>query len=348
MGALWFWIVVAMLTAYVVLDGFDIGVGIVFPFVARTEEERQLAFRSIGPVWDGNEVWLIASGGTLFFAFPLLYASAFSGFYMPLMIVLWLLILRGLAVELRMHSHEALWHSFFDGLFFVSSAALALFFGAALANVIRGVPIGPDHYFYVPLWTNWRTGPNPGILDWYTVMGGVISLLALSIHGALYLSLKTEDHLERRAQISAKRLLPLVTLCTILAIPATVLARPDSLHNYRIYPLAFLAPIAVIASLAALLVALRKRSELGAFLSSCAYLAAMLCGAAAGLFPVLLPSTSLNSDSITIANALAGPHTVRVGLAWWIFGILLALLYFGIVYWLFRGKVTRHLETYSH
>jgi len=106
MGTLWFWIVAVMLTAYVVLDGFDLGVGIVFPFVARTEEERQHALRAIGPVWDGNEVWLLAAGGTLFFTFPLLYASAFSGFYMPLMIVLWLLVLRGLSVELRMHVHN--------------------------------------------------------------------------------------------------------------------------------------------------------------------------------------------------------------------------------------------------
>jgi cytochrome d ubiquinol oxidase subunit II len=170
-----------MLIAYVVLDGFDLGVGIVFPFVARTEEERQHALRSIGPVWDGNEVWLLAAGGTLFFAFPLLYASAFSGFYMPLMIVLWLLILRGLSVELRMHVHEPLWRSFFDGLFFFSSSLLAIFFGAALANVIRGVPIGPDNYFYLPLWTDWRTGANPGILDWYTVIGGLMALLALSL-----------------------------------------------------------------------------------------------------------------------------------------------------------------------
>ena len=128
MGTLWFWIVAVMLTAYVVLDGFDLGVGIIFPFVARTEEERQHALRAIGPVWDGNEVWLIAAGGTLFFAFPLLYASAFSGFYMPLMIVLWLLILRGLSVELRMHVQEPLWRSFFDGLFFFSSSLLAIFF----------------------------------------------------------------------------------------------------------------------------------------------------------------------------------------------------------------------------
>ena len=348
MGTLWFWIVAAMLTVYVVLDGFDLGVGIVFPFVARTEEERQHALRAIGPVWDGNEVWLLAAGGTLFFAFPLLYASAFSGFYMPLMIVLWLLVLRGLSVELRMHVQDPLWRSFFDGLFFFSSSLLAIFFGAALANVIRGVPIGPDNYFYLPLWTDWRTGANPGILDWYTVIGGLMALLALSLHGALYLSLKTEGELEGRARAWARRLWPFVSLATILAIPATVLARPDSLGNYRIFPAAFLAPVVVIISLVAIPIALRRRSEFGAFLASCAYLSAMLCGAAAGLFPVLLPSTNSKDNSLTIAGALAGPHTLRVGLAWWIFGTMLALLYFSIVYWLFRGKVAQHADTYGH
>ncbi len=348
MGTLWFWIVAAMLTVYVVLDGFDLGVGILSPFVAHTEEERQHTLRAIGPVWDGNEVWLIAAGGTLFFAFPLLYASAFSGFYMPLMIVLWLLILRGLSVELRMHVQDPLWRSFFDGLFFFASSLLAIFFGAALANVIRGVPIGPDNYFYLPLWTDWRTGANPGILDWYTVIGGVMALLALSLHGALYLSLKTEGQLADRARTSARRLWPFVVLATVLAIPATVLARPDSLGNYRIYPAAFLAPIVVVISLAAIPIALRRRSELGAFLASCAYLSAMLCGAAAGLFPVLLPATNSSGESITIASALAGPHTLRVGLAWWTFGIMLALLYFCTVYWLFRGKVPQHADTYGH
>src|SRR5712675_1840879 len=141
MGTLWFWIVAVMLIAYVVLDGFDLGVGIVFPFVARTEEERQHALRAIGPVWDGNEVWLLAAGGTLFFAFPLLYASAFSGFYMPLMIVLWLLILRGIGVELRMHLEGTVWRGFFDGCFALSSILLTIFYGAALGNVIRGVPL---------------------------------------------------------------------------------------------------------------------------------------------------------------------------------------------------------------
>jgi cytochrome d ubiquinol oxidase subunit II len=136
MGFIWFWIVAVMLAAYVVLDGFDLGVGILHPVLARSESDRQIMLRSIGPVWDGNEVWLLAGGGTLYFAFPALYAAAFSGFYLALMIVLWLLILRGASIELRVHIDDPLWRSFFDALFFLSSALLAVFFGAALANVI--------------------------------------------------------------------------------------------------------------------------------------------------------------------------------------------------------------------
>src|ERR1051326_2107701 len=155
MGFIWFWLVAVMLVAYVVLDGFDLGVGILHLLLARTEEERQLMLRSIGPVWDGNEVWLLAGGGTLYFAFPLLYASAFSGFYLALMIVLWLLIIRGVSIELRSHMDAGVWRTFFDAMLCFSSALLAIFFGAALANVIRGVPLGADGYFFLPLWTNW-------------------------------------------------------------------------------------------------------------------------------------------------------------------------------------------------
>src|SRR5215475_14412141 len=185
MGFIWFWLVAIMLIAYVVLDGFDLGVGILHLLVARNEQERQVMLRTIGPVWDGNEVWLLASGGTLYFAFPLLYASAFSGFYLALMIVLWLLILRGISIELRMHLEMGVWRAFFDGLFFFSSLLLTVFYGVALANVIRGVPLGADKYFFLPLWTDWRVGPHPGILDWYTVTGGVVALVALTVHGAL-------------------------------------------------------------------------------------------------------------------------------------------------------------------
>jgi len=348
MGTLWFWIVALMLIAYVILDGFDLGVGIVYLLVAKTERERRDALRAIGPVWDGNEVWLLASGGTLFFAFPLLYASAFSGFYLPLMIVLWLLILRGISIELRGHSHVPLLRTFFDGLFSVSSTFLTIFFGAALANVIRGVPIGSDGYFFLPLWTNWRVGPHPGILDWYTVIGAVLALLAVALHGSLYLALKTEGDLEQRAFNQARRLWPAMLTVTLLSLPATVLARPNSLQNYRTHPMAFLAPVVVIASLAIVFIALRKSAALIAFMGSCFYLAAMLAGAAAGLFPALLPSVGNEGHDVTISRALAGPHTLRVGLVWWSLGILLAFMYFSIVYWLFRGKVSQQEEGYGH
>jgi cytochrome d ubiquinol oxidase subunit II len=348
METLWFWLVASMLAAYVILDGFDLGVGIVYLFVAKTNQERQQALRSIGPVWDGNEVWLLAAGGTLFFAFPLLYASAFSGFYLPLMMVLWLLILRGISIELRGHSHDSLLHTFFDGLFSLSSLLLAVFFGAALANVVRGVPIGQDNYFFLPLWTNWQPGASPGILDWYTVTGGVLAVLALALHGSLYLALKVTGEMEQRALRWARKLWPAVIVVTALSIPATVLARPNSLDNYRSHPIAFLAPLVVIASLAAMLVAIRRRATFPAFLSSCVFLAAMLAGAAAGLYPVLLPAVGGDGRDITIGSAAAGAHTLNVGLVWWSFGILLALMYFCIVNWLFRGKVPEHSDGYGH
>src|SRR2546421_4234526 len=136
-----------MITAYVVLDGFDLGAGAIYLAVAHTDDERRRVLGSIGPVWDGNEVWLLAAGGTLYFAFPLLYASSFSGFYLPLMMVLWLLILRGIGIEFRSHIDSPVWQGFFDVIFSVSSVLLAIFFGAALGNVVRGVPLGPDQYF---------------------------------------------------------------------------------------------------------------------------------------------------------------------------------------------------------
>src|SRR5579871_5945001 len=184
MGFIWFWIVAIMLVAYVVLDGFDLGVGILHPFLARTEQERQLMLRSIGPVWDGNEVWLLAGGGTLYFAFPALYASSFSGFYLALMIVLWLLILRGISIEIRNHIDSRLWKPFWDIVFGAASAILALVFGVALGNVVRGVPIDSSGYFFIPLWTNFLPGNDVGIVDTYTLLVGLTAFTTLAVHGS--------------------------------------------------------------------------------------------------------------------------------------------------------------------
>ena len=208
MGTIWFWLVALMLAGYVVLDGFDLGAGALHLIAARTGAERRTVLESIGPVWDGNEVWLLAAGGTLFYAFPLLYASSFSGFYLALNIVLWLLVFRALGIEFRMHLGHPLWCAFFDGAFSVASILLIIFFGAALGNVLRGVPLGADHYFFAALWTNFRPGPNPGILDWYTVLCAVLALVSVAVHGALYLILKSEGALNARLRTIVKRLWP--------------------------------------------------------------------------------------------------------------------------------------------
>jgi cytochrome d ubiquinol oxidase subunit II len=348
MGAIWFWIVAVMIAVYVVLDGFDIGVGILYPILARNEADRRIMMHSIGPVWDGNEVWLLAGGGTLYFAFPLLYASAFSGFYLPLMIVLWLLIGRGISIELRMHMANGVWRSFFDGLFFVSSALLAIFLGAALANVIRGVPLGADQYFFLPLWTNWRVGPHPGVLDWYTVIGGLVPLIALATHGALYLAMKAPGELEERAQRIAGKAWIALCAITLVSLPATTFVRPTSLDNYFRHPILFAIPVLVVASLLGIKAFSNRQDHLKAFLCSCLYLAIMLVGACAGLYPTVLPSSLDAAGDITIAKALSGPYATHVGLVWWSLGMVLAGGYFCISYGSFRGKVSNDPDGYGH
>jgi len=339
MQSVWFALVALMIVAYVVLDGFDLGAGALLLLIARTEQERRTVIRTIGPVWDGNEVWLLAGGGTLYFAFPLLYASAFSGFYLPLNIVLWLLVLRGIGIEFRMHQENEVWRTLFDGFFAISSLLLAVFFGAALGNVVRGVPLGEDHFFFEPLWTNFRPGGDAGILDWYTTGAAVLALVALMLHGALYIALKTEGPVHERARNMARGLLPLLVVLTALGVPLTAVVRPRTLDNFRAHPVAYVIPVAVGASVIAMWLFGRRGNEKAAFLGSCGYLVAMLTGAAAALYPSLLPSSSDPARDITIYNAASGSYALRVGLVWWGVGMVLAAGYFVFVYRMFRGKV---------
>jgi cytochrome d ubiquinol oxidase subunit II len=339
MGFLWFWLVAVMIVAYVVLDGFDLGVGVLHLFLVRTEAERRTALASIGPVWDGNEVWLLAGGGTLYFAFPLLYASAFSGFYLPLMIVLWLLVLRGISLELRNHIDVGVWRALLDGVFGVASALLTIFFGAALANVLRGVPLQADGYFFLPLWTNWQPGAHPGILDWYTIIGGLLALVALTLHGALWLTIKTSGELAERARRIVNPLWVALAILTLVSLVATIAVRPASLDNYFNYPFTFVVPAGVVASMVGVWLLNRKAQPVKAFLSSCLYLFFMLAGACWGLYPSLLPATTGSDRDITLIRAISGPRTLAVGLVWWSFGMLLAVGYVVFVYGKFRGKV---------
>ncbi len=346
MGFLWFWLVAVMIVGYVVLDGFDLGVGVLHLILVRSEAERKATLAAIGPVWDGNEVWLLAGGGTLYFAFPLLYASAFSGFYLPLMIVLWLLVLRGISLELRNHLDLGVWRSLLDGVFGLASALLAIFYGAALANVLRGVPLNASGYFFLPLWTNWQPGVAPGILDWYTVIGGLVAIVALTLHGALWLTIKTSGELEQRARALAKPLLSLLALLTVVSLIATVAVRPASLDNYFRYPATFVVPAGVVACLGGIWFWNRGDKPVKAFLASCGYLFFMLAGACWGVYPTLLPATTGAANDITLSRALSGPHTLAVGLVWWGFGMLLAAGYLVLVYSKFRGKVDVGAESH--
>jgi cytochrome d ubiquinol oxidase subunit II len=339
METVWFTLVAVMLIAYVVLDGFDLGAGALHLMAARTDEERSLILKAIGPVWDGNEVWLIAAGGTLFYAFPLLYASSFSGFYLPLNIVLWLLVMRALGIEFRHHLEGRVWREFFDGVFALSSVLLIVLFGAALGNVMRGVPLAADHYFFVSLWTNFLPGPEPGALDWYTVVCSLIAVAALTLHGALYLILKTAGPLNDRLRRMVPWLWGAVCAGTLAGLASTVLVRPRHLDNYRANAVSWVIPVLVLAAIAGMFHFTRVRRERDAFLASCAYISAMLGGAAFALYPVLLPSSGPPERSLTIWNAATGPASLSIGLLWWGIGMAIAIGYFVIIYRMFRGKV---------
>src|SRR6516162_742098 len=227
MTALWFCFLVFMLGGYVVLGGTDLGVGMLSLVLARDEGERSEVFRAIRPVWKPNEVWLIAAGGTMFLAFPTALAASFSGFYLALTIVVWLLAFRGLGLELRYHTSDRLWRQFWDAALSFSSLLLALFLGTALGNVVRGVPLDAQGVFFEPLWTDFRVGQETGIVDWYTLLTGITAVIALAHHGALWLNAQTKGLVGRRAGDLAALLGVLVIILLAVLDIASFGARLD-------------------------------------------------------------------------------------------------------------------------
>jgi cytochrome d ubiquinol oxidase subunit II len=338
METIWFCAVAFMIAIYVLLDGFDLGAGAIHLWVAKTEQERRQVLASVGPVWDGNEVWLIAAGGTMYFAFPVLYASGFSGFYLPLMIVLWLLILRGAAIEFRNHMNSAVWHPLWDFLFCASSLLLTIFFGAALGNVVRGVPLDASGYFFEPLWTNLLLGEDTGILDWFTILVGVLALLALAMHGGLWVQMKTSGAVSSRAGKLAGQAWWGVLVLTTLVTVVTFNVQPQVKENFTRWPAGFVFPLLAISGMAGVAFELRWRNERRAFLASSAYLTGMLTSVVFGVYPMVLPARN-SAYSLTVTTAKAGDYGLKIGLVWWILGMILATGYSTYVYRSFAGKV---------
>jgi cytochrome d ubiquinol oxidase subunit II len=343
---IWFICVAFMIAMYVLLDGFDLGAGAIHLFAARDDRERRMILRSIGPIWDGNEVWLIAAGGTLFFAFPTLYASSFSGFYLPLIMVLWFLMIRGLSLELRAHIRDQMWASFWDVMFFIGSSLLAIFFGAALGNVVRGVPLDEDGYFFQPLWTNFSPfSQTPGILDWYTILIGLLALSTLVVHGANFIALKTENQVNARSRRISRLFIFATIALTVLATLATFWVSPWMLQSFNERPYGYVLPLVAIAGLVGMVLFNFRRDDRAAFLASSVYIIGMLTSSVFGVYPRVLPAVN-PENSLTIHNAASSDYSQAVGLVWWSIGMVLAAIYFIFIYRLFRGKVRMEDEGY--
>jgi len=246
---------------------------------------------------------------------------------------------RAIGLEFRSHIDSQVWKKLWDGIFAVSSILLAIFYGAALGNVVRGVPLAADHYFFLPLWTDWKTGPYPGILDWFTVLSGVVSLVALSIHGAHWVAVKTDGDLQERARKIAFLLYPALFLLTLVSLFSTLFVRPELMANFRLAPIGYIIPLAVFGSIVAMFQFGRKGNDKAAFLSSSIYLTMMLVGVAFSLYPIILPASTGEQFNLTIANSVTSSYAMKVALVWWTLGIIIALGYFVFVYRMFRGKV---------
>jgi cytochrome d ubiquinol oxidase subunit II len=336
----WFAIVSGMLAIYAVLDGFDFGAGIVHRFVARTDEERRTVFAAIGPIWDGNEVWLIAAGGVMFLAFPRVYSAAFSGFYLALMIVLWLLILRGVAIESRSQQANPLWREFWDTTFAIASALLAIVLGTSLGNVVRGVPIDSSGWFAMPLFTNFRLGSRPGIFDWYTTLVGLFTFCVLGAHGAIYLAWKTSSAVQSRSRKWARNSWWVAVPLWALVTGATVQIQPIVFTNLLSRPWSLGFVVLMFAGFFGVFHFLKRDQErdFAAFISSSAFLLSLLAATMAANYPFWLRSTLDPAQSLTAENAAADVHALQIGVGWWTIGIILVAAYFVYLFRSFRGK----------
>lgn len=350
MELFWYLVLMLMLAVYLILDGYDFGAGIIHLFFAKEEKDKKAITNAIGPFWDANEVWLIAAGGVLFFAFPTLYASSFSGFYLPLIMILWLLIFRAIGLELRGQVHNKLWEIFWDKAFGIASLLLALFFGIALGNVVRGVNLGmvengisthEAHYFFLPLW-NPTFSPNAdhqGIIDWFTLLLGIIGVIGLTIHGANWVIFKTNSGLNKKLKSVIFMLNIVLLLLVVISVFVWHLIEPHPFENFINKPWLWIFPIITFTGLLGLFnIKKFKKDGLG-FLFSSLFLFGGFATTAASIFPKLLPSSNNVNPSLTIYNVAAHEYGLSVGINWFIIAIILVIIYLFVQYRIFKGKL---------
>lgn len=350
MEVFWYIIIAIVFAIFFVLDGYNFGTGIIHLFFAKTEKDKEVIAKSAGLFWDFNEVWLVAGGGLLFMAFPTFYASVFSGFYLPLILILWLIIFRALGLELRSQFPFQMWKDIWDKAFGVASLLLALLFGIALGNVVRGVNLGgiengvaiyEGHQFFLPLW-NSSFSPldaSPGVIDWFTIIIGFIAVITLAIHGANWIRLKTNSSINKQLKKVILRLNILLSLLTIISVLVWKLINPNALDNFTQKPYLLVFPLLYFTGLIGLFFIQKLKKEFYGFILSTLLIIGGICFSLASMFPVILPSTNSINEALTIYNTATSEYGLSVALGWGIIGIILALIYSIVQRKLTSGKI---------
>ena len=336
LNIVWFVLVGVLFTGYAILDGFDLGVGIVHLFVKK-DEHRRLLLNSIGPVWDGNEVWLVTGGGALFAAFPEAYATVFSGFYLAFMLLLCSLIFRAVAIEFRSKEEWIWWRQFWDVAFSLGSLVAALLIGVAMGNIVRGIPLDSSHEF---------AGTFFGLLNPYALLMGLTTVLLFAMHGLIYLAMKTEGELHDLVSAWIPRVIGVFLASYFLFNLTPLIEVPWVLETVRARPYVF----AVVA--ASVLIALNipreihNGREFNAFLSSCAVMLLMMATFGITYFPNMVLSSPDQANSLNIYNAASTQKTLGIMLVIAVLGVPLVLAYTASIYWVFRGKTTLAKHSY--
>ena len=336
MNTIWFILIGLLLTGYAILDGFDLGVGALH-LLTKTDTERRIMLNSIGPVWDGNEVWLVTGGGALFAAFPHVYATVFSGFYTAFILLLCVLIFRAVSIEFRSKRKNPRWRQTWDIAFSVSSIFIALLAGVALGNIIQGIPLGSDKEFAGNFWT---------LINPYALSVGITTMALFMMHGAIYVLMKTEGEMQNKIQGWVNNTIIFFVICYATVTMATLIYQSHMVTHFRNFP-----PIFIIALLNMLAIANIPREihhgrEFRAFLSSCASILTLMIIFAIGIFPNLVLSSPNPEYSLNIYNASSSIKTLKIMLTIAIIGIPFVLAYTISIYWIFRGKVRLDAMSY--
>ncbi|MDQ7816261.1 MAG: cytochrome d ubiquinol oxidase subunit II [Melioribacteraceae bacterium] len=329
LNTIWFILIGVLLTGYAILDGFDLGVGALHLFV-KEDTDRRIMINSIGPVWDGNEVWLVTGGGALFAAFPHVYATVFSGFYIAVILLLFGLIFRAIAIEFRSKQPMKWWRQMWDVAFSVSSILIALLMGIALGNIITGIPIDAEKEF---------AGTFSTLLNPYTVLVGVTTAALFMMHGSIYVVMKTEGELQKKVRGWVNNAIIFFVICYVTTTMYTLIYYPNMVQHFKEVPWLFIIAVLNMLAIANIPREIFNGRDFRAFLSSCASIIALLALFAVGLFPNIVLSNPNPEFSLTIYNAASSQKTLNIMLIVAIIGIPFVLAYTISIYWIFRGKV---------